>query len=264
MPPIDAPDNLALTDIGFDSLGTVSIAANQTTGSLQFTLDRTVSGLGIQLRSVTQVPTVTVQGGVSGTLYLATPIFANTGYEMWVRMNGAADNPITVTVTVPAALSGTQSTPVIDVIAMHGTGVMNVAQSPQDVWSVAVVSQPPALPVPLQVAVINNALAAGATATIVAGVGGKVVTVLGYTFISAGAAGATGAFDATLEDSTGANVFAYISSFKETAAGQVAVPLSFQLPVGLSLPSGRGVRVHAAAGNGGTGNFHGAIYYIQK
>lgn len=117
----------------------------------------------------------------------------------------------------------------------------------------------------LQRATINSSLANNATATVVPGVAGQVITIYAWAMtvspngVPAGAAN----WQAQLRDTAGANVFANVFTSLETVSGTASQSNGMSTDVGLPLPAGVGVQVVGFTGSATAVNAAGTVWYTQ-
>lgn len=152
------------------------------------------------------------------------------------------------------------------VLGLFGVGVEAVVNSPSQPLYVHQVPDPLSGYTGGKILSVHvaQAPAVGASTTIINGVAGEYITVFGWDLWVGQQAGAVGLCQCTLEDTTAAVVLTDMLERVTTAVGALTMHSAIDIPTGIQLPVGAGLKSVAAAGNTGVIDVRGAIYYTQQ
>jgi hypothetical protein len=216
------------------------------------------------------VPYISVKGNITGLAYLYMGIPTLPTYQIGWVFAGIDTAVVVDVVNVPVA-SDVFLIAIFDVLAITGMAMTpSTPVSGPQIMSVNV-SNPVGAPIytlaapilGLKVQVIDNVLAASATATLIAATAGT-ITLYGITWHLDLATGNAGYWQGWIESSTGAVVIDTIrDDLFSAVSGRMAGPAHvLNFPGGYALPAGQGLRARSAA-NPGTAQLSGSIVYTQ-
>jgi hypothetical protein len=241
--------------------GTVSIYA----------LGEAVAQAGAQVANIEATNSNVVwMGARYGAGQALKGLTVDSGTNLNVNIANAGANPVTVTLT---------STTITGTVACTQSGTWNIG-TVTTVTAVTAITN--ALPAGsntigavnlaaisgLKTAVVDAAIAANATSSIVAGSGSKVITVYGFAGSIAAAAATAGIYVARVRsDSTSVPVAAAVLRVLQATAVGIAgsgTDLTAMCPSGgFALPAGEGVQVFADNQNAASIDVAGVLYYTQ-
>jgi len=265
---IDTPDWMRLTQLAAPVLlGTISQANGATiatgtvsaipfqTGWLVTFANNAIAFAGSKL---------TIVDSVSGQPYVdATPMPGDIP-AVSVPVSGLSTAVVNVSLSgLPLNSSGFAKV-VAYVFGMFGAGVQAVYNSPLQPIYVKEVPDPFSgfLSGGLTVTTVISAIAISGTLTPITAVVGSTVVIYGYSFsIRAGVSATVGLYSAVMEDTTGAVILDRFDLNWATAVGTGNSVVSADIPQGVTLPAGSGLKIICSGGNPGTMQFTGRIYY---
>src|ERR1700733_12516204 len=179
---IDVPDWLQLTQLASPGLlGICAALPGQAVSGGSFNLSPFATGLVVIPIGTAGPLNVTIIGGVSANTY-AQVVFGTTFPPVLASVLGATDNPVSVSVPIAVANPGPGNLTTAFVYQLFGTGIDNVLNTPQQPLYIA--DQPPTFQQGSAAATktlqIIQTLAVSTSATLLAGIAGKTVTIWGY------------------------------------------------------------------------------------
>lgn len=151
------------------------------------------------------------------------------------------------------------------VFGLFGVGVQAAYNTPHQPLYVKQTTDP--LPIgyanDLQVLHVSVNLAAAGSATLLAGIAGNTVVVYGYDLTLTPIGAVVGAYTVLFEDTTAAVQFASPRVTVQTAVGIGTLRSALDIPQGLRLPIGAGIKAVANAANVANSFMDGVLLYTQ-
>lgn len=262
----DIPDwTIGAQLIAPGDLGELSVAHGQVSVIGSYTLSPYATGiLVVPFAVVPLIQVITIQGSASGHNYvdLINPV-GQLWPVVWEAIAGQSDNPVQVNIALVSVNNG-GALPVCHVYELFGAGVQVVRNNPMEPLYVAQVPDVinGAALNNLQVAHLQNAIAASGSLTVIAASGVLAIKVYGYDLaIRANVSATVGIYEAVMEDSTAAITVAQFDLNWATAVGQGNQKNQLYIPPGILLPGAAGLKIVAAAGNPGALAVFGTVLY---
>lgn len=263
---VDVADWLQLTQLAAPgALGPLTCPNASSTATAAFTVSPFATALVVVPVNVSTIPPTWCRIiGASGLgKYASVTFLAGVASQLPVvaAIPGSSDGPYTVTMFMQSPAAG--ALVVAQVYQLFGTGVQLVQTPAQQPLPVQLV--PANMVLPQQAQLLSTgvlvSIAASTSSTIIAGVGGQYITVYGFVFsIRAAVTATVGVYESTLSDTTAAVTVSRFDVNYITAAGIGNIERTVEIPLGLALPLGAGLRLLTAA-NPGAMTHTGHVYY---
>jgi hypothetical protein len=262
---IDVPDWLQLTQLAAPGdLGSVAIQPGQSSVFVTVNLSPYATALLIVCYNAYALISWQVTGGVTSYPYISQFSISNPSPTLVANIGGATDNPITVEAITPT-VNGTGIAQIVGhIYQLFGTGTQLVNNTPAQPLSTKLIPSIAQLgQQQLITASIAVSPAAGAALTVVAPVAGQQLVVYGYDWGIDPAAPVVGQYIALLEDTGPGVVISRIRMRVSTVIGVMGLRAALDIPLGLPLQQGAGIRVLNSASSSGVTECEGTVLYAS-
>lgn len=264
---IDVPDFLRLTQLAAPALlGAVTVPVGQAGASPTFVVSPFATGVAMVPLPTLGAIGMEIQGTVSSHIYAGVNFENADGSPLVASILGNIDSPVRAIVTLQAVNPGPNPVICAYVYQLFGASidqVLNTRQQPLFAQLMPGFQDQTAGSSVLHSAHVSTNLAAGASATVISGFAGEKICVYGYDVGLDQVGAIVNGYQVTIEDTTAAVTVAALRTWIDTAVGQTAVRSSLDIPMGLLLPAGAGVKVVANVANAGACLTEGVIMYTQ-
>lgn len=282
----DAPDYVRTPSAPPDVVAQLQSTIGNSTVQFQLDGDSAMTGVSVVpvavgVPGVMGVVGISIVGNVSEMTYCNVTGAVGSVPSVMVPVPGRTDGLYTVTITL--AGPATEVVQVAEVSALYGFPIQQVWAPPSQPVPVGIVSgianplpvSVSGQPISTQLAVASGVAlatahigingASNSTQAVVAGVVGKTITVYGWqcSVNPFSVAAIPTFYQCILSDSNGANIFADLVTWVQTAVGKLGDTGEVWYPQGIALPSGLGVLAKVVSGGANTIGANGALYYTQ-